>query len=200
MAEKCKITCLPWSEVQHHHLNGKKRKCTGPRFNIKISSYQYRKSHCGDKTVVRSSYLHNGISYTGKMISLYWIRAQIFIDSQTWPIKGKPCPIPHGHFSLKYLKVIFSWNTQRSFFAWNTEMLYSFEILKCYFLFKYLKVMFTWNTFLNVQRLFSPKMLAADTHISFSCVRRVVFYGYRLLYFQTAIKKLTSYWKRGKHT
>ena len=35
----------------------------GPWFNIKISSYQYRKSHCGDKTVVRSSYLHNGISY-----------------------------------------------------------------------------------------------------------------------------------------
>ena len=38
-------------------------------------SYQYRKSHCGDKTVVRSSYLHNGIPYTGKMTSLYWIRA-----------------------------------------------------------------------------------------------------------------------------
>ena len=48
----------------------------GPRFNIKMSSYQHRKSHCGDKTVVRSSYLHNGISYTGKMSSLYWIRAQ----------------------------------------------------------------------------------------------------------------------------
>ena len=29
---------------------------TGPWFNIKMSSYQYRKSHCGDKTVVRSSY------------------------------------------------------------------------------------------------------------------------------------------------
>ena len=40
-----------------------------------MSSYQYRKSHCGDKTVVRSSYLHNGISYTGKMSSLYWIGA-----------------------------------------------------------------------------------------------------------------------------
>ena len=51
-------------------------KSTGPRFNIKMSSYQYRKSHCGDKTVVRSSYLHNGISYTGKITSLYWIRAQ----------------------------------------------------------------------------------------------------------------------------
>ena len=43
--------------------------------NIKMPSYQYRKSRCGDKTVVRSSYLHNGISYTGKMTSLYWIRA-----------------------------------------------------------------------------------------------------------------------------
>ena len=38
----------------------------------KMSSYQYRKSHCGDKMVVRSSYIHNGISYTGKMASLYW--------------------------------------------------------------------------------------------------------------------------------
>ena len=51
----------------------------GPRFNKKMSSYQYRKSHCGDKTVVRSSYLHNGISYTGKMTSLYWIGALLFI-------------------------------------------------------------------------------------------------------------------------
>ena len=47
----------------------------GPWFNIKMSSYQYRKSHCGDKAVVRSSYLHNGISYTGKTIPLYWIGA-----------------------------------------------------------------------------------------------------------------------------
>ena len=45
----------------------------GPWFNIKMSSYRYRKSHCGDKTVVRSSYLHNEISYSGKMASLYWI-------------------------------------------------------------------------------------------------------------------------------
>ena len=36
---------------------------------IKMSSYQYRKSHCGDKTVVRSSYLHNGISYTGNILN-----------------------------------------------------------------------------------------------------------------------------------
>ena len=54
----------------------------GPWFNIKMSSYQYRKSHCGDKTVVRSSYLHNGISYTGKMTSLYWIRALVVSSSR----------------------------------------------------------------------------------------------------------------------
>ena len=45
-------------------------------FNIKMPSYQYSKSHCGDKTVVRSSYLHNGISYIGKIVSFYWIMAQ----------------------------------------------------------------------------------------------------------------------------
>ena len=48
----------------------------GPWFNIKMTSYQYRKSHCGDKTIVRSSYLHNGISYTDKMSSLYWTSPQ----------------------------------------------------------------------------------------------------------------------------
>ena len=47
----------------------------GPWFNIKMSSYQYRKTHCGDKMVLRSFYLHNGISYTGKMSSLYCIGA-----------------------------------------------------------------------------------------------------------------------------
>ena len=46
-------------------------------FNIKMPSYQYRKSHCGDKTIFRPSYLHNGISYTGKTTSLYWIRALV---------------------------------------------------------------------------------------------------------------------------
>ena len=47
----------------------------GGRINIKMWSYQYRKSHWGDKTILRPSYLHNGISYTGKKTSLYWIRA-----------------------------------------------------------------------------------------------------------------------------
>ena len=38
---------------------------------IKMSSYQYKKSCCGDKMVIRSSYLRNGISYTGETTSLY---------------------------------------------------------------------------------------------------------------------------------
>ena len=59
----CLLTTCPYKEP-------------GPRFNIKMISYQWRKSHCGDKTILRPSYLHNGISYTGKMTSLYWIRAQ----------------------------------------------------------------------------------------------------------------------------
>ena len=50
---------------------------SGPWFNIKMSSCRYRKSHCGDKTILRPSYLHNGISYTGKMTSLYWIGPQV---------------------------------------------------------------------------------------------------------------------------
>ena len=50
---------------------------SGSWFNIKIPSYQYRKSHCGEKTILRPSYLHNGISYTGK-ITLRW---HLYIES-----------------------------------------------------------------------------------------------------------------------
>ena len=54
------------------------QKRTRALIQYKMTSYQYRKSHCGDKTILRPSYLHNGISYTGKMTSLYWIGAQIY--------------------------------------------------------------------------------------------------------------------------
>ena len=57
----------------------------GGWFNIKLTSYQYRKSHFGDKTILRSSYLHNGISYTGKMTTLYWIRALVSNSSGSDP-------------------------------------------------------------------------------------------------------------------
>ena len=73
---------LFWQSKEKKNKSGTSTQglCTwssGPLFNIKMSSYQRRKFHCGDKMVVRSSYLHNGISCTGKIISLYWIRAQV---------------------------------------------------------------------------------------------------------------------------
>ena len=46
---------------------------TGAWFNIKMPSYQYRNSHCGDKAILRPAYPQSGISYTGKTTYLYWI-------------------------------------------------------------------------------------------------------------------------------
>ena len=50
---------------------------TGDRFNTTMTFYQYRKSHCGAKTILRPSYLHNGIPYTDKTASLYLIGALV---------------------------------------------------------------------------------------------------------------------------
>ena len=60
----------------------------GSWFNINMSSYQFRKSHCRDKTISQSPYRRNGISNTGKMASLYWMGALVFqtncSDSAHW--------------------------------------------------------------------------------------------------------------------
>ena len=79
------IINIRWSHyhlrcIRGTHVPGKTalilKQQPGPWFNVKMPSYQYRKSHCGDKTILWSSYLHNGISYTCKMTSLYRITAQ----------------------------------------------------------------------------------------------------------------------------
>ena len=67
----------------------RKRNISRLWFNIKMKSYQYRKSHCGDKTILRPSYLHNGISYTGKMSSLYWMAPQTILTDCTRKQKDK---------------------------------------------------------------------------------------------------------------
>ena len=69
----------------------------------KMLSCQCRGSHYGDQTIIRSSYLHNGISYIGKISSLYWIRPLIplslagssshtenalFISTQYWTVRS----------------------------------------------------------------------------------------------------------------
>ena len=71
----------------HCCLTGDSSLTPGGQINIKMWSYQYRKSHCGDKTIWRPFYLHNGISYTGKMTSLYWIRA-LTATSCSWFQRG----------------------------------------------------------------------------------------------------------------
>ena len=73
----CVVTRGQWVESYENTLAIISQYSRGGWFNIKISSFQYRKSHCGDKMVVRSSYLHNGVSYTDKTPSLYWTRAQV---------------------------------------------------------------------------------------------------------------------------
>ena len=69
-----------------------------------MTSYQYRKSYCGDKTILRPSYLHNGISYTGKTTSLYWIRAQelylVCTDESIWLWHKKYDLITGGEWML----------------------------------------------------------------------------------------------------
>ena len=64
--------------LQLHVCVGKSE--PAPWFDINVPPYQYRKSCCEDKMVVRSSYLHNGISFTGKTTLLYWIRALITFE------------------------------------------------------------------------------------------------------------------------
>ena len=48
---------------------------TGIHYNIKMPSYQYKKSPCGDKTTIRLSYLHKGIFYTFGKIAPFFIKS-----------------------------------------------------------------------------------------------------------------------------
>ena len=92
---------------------------SGPQFNVKMSSYQYRKSHCGDKMVVRSSYLHNGISYTGKTTSLYWFSPQ----NADFSFSSCACHVVRYHpihclQSFKVLPALMSLGSQCENFMW----------------------------------------------------------------------------------
>ena len=43
------------------------------------------KSHCGDEPILRTSYLHNGISYIDKVASLYSIQTQV-VTKKLWRV------------------------------------------------------------------------------------------------------------------
>ena len=72
---------------------------TGAWFNIKIPSYQYRKSHCGDKMILCPPFLHNRVSHTGKMTFLYWIRALVASLLSTFKMVGLK---HHSHKVIKF--------------------------------------------------------------------------------------------------
>ena len=55
----CDVSVVEEITLAVEGLNG-----PGPWFSINILSDHFWKSHYGDKTIVRSFYLHNGISYT----------------------------------------------------------------------------------------------------------------------------------------
>ena len=106
----------------------------GPRFNIKMSSYQYRKSHCGDKTVVRLSYLHNGISYTGKMTSLYWFSPLVNMlkaKSILYTLIDSLCTLwSHSIMhELKTRNLIDIFSIERDFIVKNSEIVSKLFIL-----------------------------------------------------------------------
>ena len=73
LVRDCSCRDEVWRQHQCGHNSRHLHNRTGPWFNIKMLYYQYRKFHCADKMVIRSSYLHNGNSWTGKMASLYGI-------------------------------------------------------------------------------------------------------------------------------
>ena len=61
-------------EIIHFRIYSEKGNCNDQQHD-KSKWIVYSKNHCGNKTILRPSYLHNGISSTGKITSLYWIRA-----------------------------------------------------------------------------------------------------------------------------
>ena len=73
LSKRCYL--LPSLYQMHQSASEENTLRSGAWFNIKMLSYQCRKSHSRDKTVVRSSYLHDEIFFTGKMESWYWSKS-----------------------------------------------------------------------------------------------------------------------------
>ena len=77
----------------------------GPRFTIKMTSYLYKKSHCGDKTVVRSSCLvHPGVrderrvseidlSQSRHETAFWWRHTGLVTSQSTDPVKWRNYPL-----------------------------------------------------------------------------------------------------------
>ena len=71
------IYLLMFNHCKQAYFNNPEGKVSlwgGVWFIIQMPFYQYEKFHYGDEAVWWQYNLHNGIFYTGRMTSLYWIR------------------------------------------------------------------------------------------------------------------------------
>ena len=81
-------------------------KSSGPWLNIKMSSYQYRKSHCGDKTFAKTVL----ISAVGINVLVKW---DLDIEPAPWLLIWYVCGWSYGGLSarLQYLQCISNGDT-----------------------------------------------------------------------------------------
>ena len=86
---------------------------TRPLAQYKHTSHQYGEFHCGNKTAIRSAYLHNGISYTSKVASSYSTSPRLlnyFLHFRLWkgiaslPLTKNPDLGPFSH-AAELLKI-----------------------------------------------------------------------------------------------
>ena len=63
--------------------------------SAKMPPCQDRKSNYGDKTILQQSYLHNGIFYTVKKTSSYWIRSHPAINRNGTDQVAQNIPLTH---------------------------------------------------------------------------------------------------------
>ena len=90
------------------------------RFNewMHMWDYQYRISHCGEKTILWLSYLHSMISYISKMTSLYWTSNGSWCIGIKGEMSGTVC-------------VTFTWDIYIYIYIW---VVYSFCLFCCLFI------------------------------------------------------------------
>ena len=87
--------CILYQSIYVYYISQETVSASGSWFNIKMSYYQYRKSHCWDKTVLRPSYLLNGIPYTGKTTHSWLWRIDIG-DILRQLLFGITCTVSYG--------------------------------------------------------------------------------------------------------
>ena len=105
-----------------------------PCFNIKMPSYQYRKSHCWDRTAIWSSYLHHVNSYSGTMTCLYWISPWVWVIT---------CYISNSQDSMLYHVILkCDWVSVLLLFSLNCKRICSGY---CYLLWPLLLTWFNFN-------------------------------------------------------